>query len=76
MTATIRKTLLDALDVYQSDSLERAEFAFRGFTPAQMAQQYGQSGQTRQEVLDGYRQHRAIVTTAREWVENQPESGE
>lgn len=41
-----------------SDDLERAQWAFRQFTPEQMQEQHGQSGDTRQQVLDGYRKER------------------
>lgn len=47
------------VDYTQDDSLERAQAAFRGLTPAQMQEQHGSSGKTRQQILDGYRESRA-----------------
>lgn len=37
------------------DNLWRAESAFRGLPPSKMAEEYGESGQSRQSILDGYR---------------------
>lgn len=46
------------------DDLERARIAFRGFTPEQMQQKWGQSDSTCQEILDGYEHERALATAA------------
>lgn len=48
----------DAVNGALGDDLERAEWAFKNRTPEQMGQQYGESGRTCQEILDGYRQRR------------------
>lgn len=41
----------------RGDDYERAKLAFDRMTPEQMQEQYGQSGKTRQQVLDRYRQY-------------------
>lgn len=68
----VKRLLLYALDQYKGDSLERAEWAFKGSSPEQMQLQHGQSGLTRQVVLDGYRQERVRVLAAISWVNDQP----
>lgn len=40
------------------DNYYRASSAFKNCTPAQMDAEYGQSGETRQAILDGYQQWR------------------
>lgn len=70
MDEQIRNTLLAALAACQGDELERVEFAFRGLPPDRMGRQYGESGETPQQILDSLRQHRARIVVAREWVEN------
>ena len=57
MTETVKETIRRALQCYRSDDYERATAAFRGMTPEQLAQEYGHSGQTCQEILDGYKRH-------------------
>jgi hypothetical protein len=38
--------------------------AFRGLTPAEMQQQHGASGRTRQQILDDYVAHAAAIDKA------------
>ena len=57
MTSEVKQTIVAALMQYRGDNFARASQAFRGYTPDQMAQQHGLSGETRQAVLDGYREH-------------------
>lgn len=66
MTEETKKLVLEGLQRLRGDDYERASAAFRNCTPTQMAEQYGQSGRTRQEILDGYRNHvkRIEVATA------------
>lgn len=64
----IKLTLLAALEVARDDSLERAQWAFKGLTPEQMQQPHGASGCTRQQVLDTYQAHRNRNEAARSWV--------
>lgn len=63
-----KSVILSALEHYRGDNLERATAAFRGCTPHQMTMEYGLSGQTRQAILDQYRQHVAEVEAAMEDV--------
>lgn len=51
------------------DDLERARAAFRGLSPAQLAEQYGHSGKTRQEILYEYELDRAERMAALGWLE-------
>ena len=53
-----------ALDNAKGDNLERATAAFRNCTPEQMQQEYGQSGETRQAILDGYKAARELHNAA------------
>lgn len=50
----------------KGDDLERAERAFRNFSPSQMRGQWGESGKTPYEILDEYRQERAEWQRARD----------
>ena len=54
----------------KGDDLERATSAFRGLSPAQMKEQHGQSGSTRQEILDNYRTLRHQHEQAAEYLES------
>jgi len=58
---TAQKKLLLIVERTRGDDLERAELAFRGLTKEQLAQEYGESGRTKGEMLDIYRKER------REW---------
>lgn len=53
----------------RSDDIGRAKAAFRGLTPEQMQQQHGQSGRTRQAILDGYLTEEAKVQECIRFVE-------
>ncbi len=67
----IRQTVESALANHRGDDLHRAESAFRNATSEQMAKEYGNSGQTPQEILDGYRAHESKVDRALQWVKEQ-----
>jgi hypothetical protein len=72
MPPEVRETILRALSSAGcSDDLNRARSAWRRCTPEQMAQQYGESGQTRQQILGGYLAAQARFDAARAWVEAQ-----
>ena len=64
MSPESQKIIFRALQSYRGDNLERASAAFRNCTPEQMQQQYGQSGETRVEILRGYQEHAAAVEKA------------
>lgn len=63
-----KEVILWALENAMGDDLERAEIAFKNYTPEQMATEYGQSGKTCQQILDGYRAHREEVENAILWA--------
>lgn len=67
---TPKETAIAIIKASFGDNLERAEFAFRNFTLGEMQQQYGESGQTRQKILDGYRKDREARITAFKWAES------
>jgi hypothetical protein len=51
---TAKEKLLKIVDDAHGDDLERAELAFRGLTEEQLKEQYGNSGRSMGEILDGY----------------------
>ena len=59
-----------AVHCASGDNLERARVAFRGRSPGEMEEQYGESGRTCQQILDGYVRERALATVAMKWVVN------
>lgn len=66
-----KEMTLRALSNLAGDDLERAERAFWGLTWEQMNSPYGASGKTRQQILDGYKEHRRKVNEAIAWVNKQ-----
>ena len=64
MTAETKKLVLQGLGRLRGDDHLRARAAFRGMTPEQMKAQHGQSGRTRQQVLDDYEAWAAAVDRA------------
>lgn len=56
------------LSTDRGDDLERAEHAFRFLGQEEMQKQYGQSGQTCQQILDGYRDGRARHNEIADWL--------
>lgn len=69
MTTDTKRIIIYALQRYRGDSLERAKAAFRGLTPEQMKLPHGQSGEARQQILDGYQNHVDAVNSARAEVD-------
>jgi hypothetical protein len=59
---------INALECARGDDLYRARAAFRNRTPAQMDEQWGQSGKTCREILEGYEAHEAKINAAIVWV--------
>jgi len=55
--------------MYRGDNLARARHAWEYCTPAQMQEEYGQSGRTRAQILADYEQHAADVDAALRWLE-------
>lgn len=65
-----KQLAIRALKRMKGDDLERARFAFKGFTPQQMQQQHGFSGKTRAEILAQYEEADAGIDAAIRWVNN------
>lgn len=51
--------------------LSRARAAFKHFSPEEMQCEYGQSGKTRQQVLNEHIERDAAISAAIEWVRRQ-----
>lgn len=63
LTPEQKAMIVRALQAHDcGDDLARARASFRGLTPQGMAKQFGQSGRTCQEILDGYQRHHDEVT--------------
>jgi len=60
--------LLSIVNNAKGDNLERAEMAFRGLSDEQMKKQHGASGNSRQEILDGYKKEREEYNAARDFL--------
>ena len=60
-----------ALSNLLNDSSARARAAFRGYTPEQMQEQYGLSGQTRARILADYEAQDDKIERAILWVKAQ-----
>lgn len=56
---TAKQKLLSIVEKARGDDLERAERAFQGMSDLQLDQQHGESGQSRRQMLESYRQERA-----------------
>lgn len=65
---TRQQILLAALNNYLGDDLYRAKSAFRNCTPEQMQGLYGESGKTRQQIVDEYQTHDDEVINTIDWV--------
>lgn len=65
---------LRALENHRGDDLERARTAFRGLSAEDMDKEYGRSGKTRRQIIEGYERHAAEVDAAIAWVKSLPES--
>ncbi|MBC8462415.1 MAG: hypothetical protein H8D67_30965 [Deltaproteobacteria bacterium] len=50
--------LMTIVNNAKGNNLERVQWSFAGFSSEEMQQQYGASGQTCQEILEGYHQER------------------
>lgn len=52
------------------DNLYRANLAFGGLSADEMQKEHGNSGETRQQILDTYKKAHDRVLLAIEWLEN------
>ena len=66
-----KELAIRALERMMGDDTARAKAAYRNCTPEQMQQEYGQSGQTRAQILAGYEEHDDKVQAAINWVKAQ-----
>jgi hypothetical protein len=65
---TPKQRTLYILEHSRGDDLQRAQRAFAGMGYKEMQEQYGQSGRTRQQLVDGYQQAEDELDAAIEWV--------
>lgn len=68
MAPTPAETLLKIVRNAKGDDLERAEMAFAN-RPDLLDHEYGQSGQTRRQILEGYRKGRTEWQAALDLLE-------
>ncbi len=74
----MKQTILKLIDREiggASDNIYRAKAGFRGRSPTEMQQNYGQSGESCQSILDGYLSQEEKYQKLRAWAEkNIPEN--
>lgn len=70
METETRKFIKSCIEQKRGDDLNRAKTAFANCTPEQMNEKYGESGQTRQQIIDGYKEREAKCDNAITEVEN------
>lgn len=75
MTAKTKELVLFALRSIKSDDYERAKRAFSNFTHVQMQQEWGQSGHTCREILDGYQAETLKIDAAIREIHNTETKG-
>jgi hypothetical protein len=72
-TETLKQMTIRALLNMRGDDHIRAANVFRGLAPEQMQDKHGQSGRTRQQILNDCNAHVDRVNAAIAWVQAQPE---
>ena len=65
---TVKEFVIDCIKQHRGDDLYRAQCAFGNCTPTEMNELYGESGQTRQQIIDGYKAHQQKCNEAIETV--------
>ena len=63
-----KQLAIKALEYLRSDDLPRVKRAFAGLSRVEMAEQYGDSGMSRAELLASYETIDAAITETIEWV--------
>ncbi len=53
----MKKFIIEALKNHRCDNLTRAKLAFANYTPKQMNEEYGESGNTPNQIIAGYQEH-------------------
>jgi hypothetical protein len=71
MELTPKQKAIAILESTKGDNAYRARMAFRGLSPERMQELYGDSGETRQAILDGYEKEEREHLAALEWVKAQ-----
>lgn len=61
---TVREFVLNCIERARGDDLARAKLSFKGLSAEQMQMEHGRSGQTKQEILDGYQAHSGLCDAA------------
>ena len=56
-TEPVKDFVVQCIERARGDDLCRARAAFKHFSPDKMEEEHGQSGRTRQQVLDGHIEH-------------------
>lgn len=69
MCETIKTFVVQCIKQAKGDDLHRAKSAFKNFTHQKMNEEYGQSGKTPQQIIDGYKAHEQKCNAAIEAVE-------
>jgi len=67
--AELQQIVRGAMSQAHGDDLERANYAFRGLTAEQLKLPHGQSGKSREEIWNGYKEHRAKHEEAARYIE-------
>jgi hypothetical protein len=66
-----QRLAIEGLERMRGDDLVRCKHNFRTIIGTDlMNEEHGRSGQTRQEVMDGYQQHSDSIDAAIKWVES------
>lgn len=65
---TVKEFVIDCIKQRRGDDLYRAQSAFANCTPTEMNELYGESGQTRQQIIDGHKAHKQKCDAAIETV--------
>lgn len=68
-TKETKEFIIHCIKNERGDDLARARCAFHSFSPEEMQEQYGQSGRTRQEVLDDHFLYDQKCNDAIKWHE-------
>lgn len=80
MNPKVHEFIRRAVWSYRTDDFARAKWAFQHCSPSQMQEKYGDSDQTRQEILDAYEEQdqlwsESILVIDRLFKENSTQVG-
>ena len=65
-----KKLAIFALENLKGDDHIRARLAFKGYSPEQMKKEYGRSGETCEDILNGYEKRVSKIDAAINWLQN------